>query len=563
MSLQWLQFRVTVLLLLHCVLCLGIGAPRSLANIPAVQQGDKLVGTNDSLSSGFGITPVTLADDGSYYIVLEAGLITFRATIDTGSADSWLTSTACTTPTCMQVPRYPLQYDSPTFVSVNNNASVFNLSYADTTVSSGFIAREAIQISNVTAPNQAIGLVTNSNVTLVDEVSGILGLGFPRLSEIYASVANGASWTSTPFFATLASQGILGYPIFGLSLTRNTTGTLAIGAIDVSVVQNASNIVWNEVVPFSPVGIQTNTSGYFYWAIYMTGFSVNGTNLTPVPTYPALIDNSSIALLDVGTTGIYGPYQDVTRLYSLIPGSRLVDESGQWVIPCTSSVTISFTFGDNNTFVLQPTDYIIGPASSSPGLCLSWPKASPPSSDGVDWQLGTPFLRTVYSVWSYGVDDEEPPMIGLYSTSNASATVESPTVVSAFFSSVSATVATILPNYVLATPSYTTPPYAFNTSVPATFGEIVASELATSTYAPILISPTFNASALPKVYDAYTLVYTNSEGQSVTSTYHVSNPSTALGVPPGWSGANALGIPYLALGTSLFITVSSAIWVLS
>lgn len=348
-----------------------------------------------------------------------------------------------------------------------------------------------------------------------------------------------------------------------MSLTRNTTGTLAIGAIDVSVVQNASNIVWNEVVPFSPIGAQTNTSGYFYWAIYMTGFSVNGTNLTPMPTYPTLTDNSSIALLDVGTTGIYGPYQDVTRLYGLIPGSRLVDESGQWVIPCTSSVTISFTFGDNNTFVLQPTDYIIGPAASSPGLCLSWPKASPPSSDGVDWQLGTPFLRTAYSVWSYGIDDEEPPMIGLYAMSNASATVESPTVVSAFFSSISATVATTLPNYVLATPSYTTPPYAFNTSVPATFGEIVASELATSTYAPILISPTFNASALPKVYDAYTLVYTNSEGQSITSTYHVSNPSTALGVPPGWSGAHALGIPYLGLGTSLFITVSSAVWVLS
>ncbi|KAI5989635.1 acid protease [Pisolithus orientalis] len=559
MSLQWLSFpTVAVLLLLHCVLCQGIGAPRSLANIVSVQQGGQLNGTNSSSPNGSGVTPVTLADDGTYYIVLEAGLITFRATIDTGSADSWLISTACTTPTCMQVPRYPLQYDSPTFVSVNNNASVFNLSYADTTAASGFIAREAIQISNVTAPNQAIGLVTNSNVTLVDKISGILGLGFPRLSEIYASTAN-----ATPFFATLASQGILQYPIFGLSLTRNATGTLALGAIDVSVVQNVSNIIWNEVVPFSPIGTQTNTSGYFYWSIYMTGFSVNGTSLTPIPTYPTPTDNSSVALLDIGTPGIYGPYQDVTRFYGLIPGSRLVDESGQWVIPCTSSPTISFTFGDNNTFVLQPTDYIIGPAASNPGLCLSWPKALPPSSDGVDWQLGTPFLRTVYSVWSYGIDDEEPPMIGLYGLSNASATVESPTAVSAFLSSVSATVATVLPNYVLATPSYTTPPYTFNTSVPATFGEIVASELATSTYFPILASPTVNASALPKVYDAYTTIYTNSEGQSVTSTYHVSDPTTALGVPPGWSGAQALGIPYFGLSSSLFITVTTAVWILS
>lgn len=32
--------------------------------------------------------------------------------------------------------------------------------------------------------------------------------------------------------------------------------------------------MWNEVVPFSPVGTQTNTSGYMYWAIYMTSFAV-------------------------------------------------------------------------------------------------------------------------------------------------------------------------------------------------------------------------------------------------------------------------------------------------
>jgi hypothetical protein len=35
------------------------------------------------------------------------------------------------------------------------------------------------------------GVVTNSNITLVDEVSGILGLGFPRQSEIYAKAVNG------------------------------------------------------------------------------------------------------------------------------------------------------------------------------------------------------------------------------------------------------------------------------------------------------------------------------------------------------------------------------------
>lgn len=37
----------------------------------------------------------------------------------------------------------------------------------------------------------SIGLVNSTNVTFVDEVSGILGLSFPRLSTIEHSAANG------------------------------------------------------------------------------------------------------------------------------------------------------------------------------------------------------------------------------------------------------------------------------------------------------------------------------------------------------------------------------------
>lgn len=74
------------------------------------------------------------------------------------------------------------------------------------------------------------------------------------------------------------------------------------------------------------------------------------------------------------------------------------------MIPCTSSATLTFSFGyatatvyqvptdecdsDGTAFVLQPSDYIIGPAAGDRSLCLSWPKALPPSADGIDWQLG-------------------------------------------------------------------------------------------------------------------------------------------------------------------------------
>lgn len=74
------------------------------------------------------------------------------------------------------------------------------------TVASGFLARESIELANLTVPNQPfgeffytlrvssakspIGMVTNSNVSLTDKASGIMGLGFPRLSSIANSTVN-------------------------------------------------------------------------------------------------------------------------------------------------------------------------------------------------------------------------------------------------------------------------------------------------------------------------------------------------------------------------------------
>ncbi|KAG1859417.1 aspartic peptidase domain-containing protein [Suillus tomentosus] len=372
-----------------------------------------------------------------------------------GSADFWLTSTECTNSTCMSVPRYPLTYANPTFT----------VNYADGTGASGFVARETVEVANMTVANQTFGVVTSSHITLVSEVSGILALGISRQSEIFVRAASGM--LPPRFFLTLAQQGILDYPIFGLSLTRNATGMFTLGAIDVSV---------------------------------------NGTQYTPQSTYPGPNDNLLIALLDVGTTGLYGPYQD------------------------------NLSSKDGATLVLEPTNYIIGPAEGNPDLCLSSPKAAPPSTNGVDWLLGTPFLRTVYSIWSYGINYQEPPMIGFTYTAFS--------VVKSSLSSKSVTVATTLPNFVLSTPTYTTPPYALNTSVPAIYGEIV-------TYSPLIGTLAVNATALPQVTGAYTLFVTNSNGAVVTSTYHISQPFVTLGVPPGWNSAASWSI----LGVGLAITI--------
>ena len=77
-----------------------------------------------------------------------------------------------------------------------------------TKVSSGMLARESITLENFTMPNQILGehpsyyhkislanllpgLVNSTNVTLTNEISGVLGLGFPRLSTFATLAANG------------------------------------------------------------------------------------------------------------------------------------------------------------------------------------------------------------------------------------------------------------------------------------------------------------------------------------------------------------------------------------
>jgi Eukaryotic aspartyl protease len=64
---------------------------------------------------------------------MSIGNISFRLGLDTASADLFVASTACGTSTCKSVPRYPLSYQSPTFVTINNNATAFNVSFVDGT----------------------------------------------------------------------------------------------------------------------------------------------------------------------------------------------------------------------------------------------------------------------------------------------------------------------------------------------------------------------------------------------------------------------------------------------
>ncbi|KIJ50974.1 hypothetical protein M422DRAFT_244936 [Sphaerobolus stellatus SS14] len=252
----------------------------------------------------------------SYNVLVKLGEIEFLLALDTGSSDIWVITDQCQTQQCRGVPVYPAKsFKSPSFIPVNGNQTAFNISFADTTSANGFIAKETFTIGGIQAAGQAIGMVTQTNLTLGASVSGVLGMGFPRLSRIAGSIPN-----APPFLNALSQLGQIEYPLFGLSVTYDLKGTLSMGAIDNTVVTNTSLISWHDVVPFLPLPGDnvTDTSLYLQWAIPLAGIAINGTQAdikyTEIPlhaTFANLTGEQPLSLLDVGYNGIFGPFEDV------------------------------------------------------------------------------------------------------------------------------------------------------------------------------------------------------------------------------------------------------------
>ncbi|WOO80999.1 Aspartic-type endopeptidase ctsD [Vanrija pseudolonga] len=215
---------------------------------------------------------------------------------------------------------------------------------------------------------------------------------------------------------------------------------------------------------------QLEDEQYLYWTVALTGLQLNGTAVGLNSSY-ASIGVPSLALLDIGTNGIYGPQQDVVSLFSKIPDARQV-AAGQWAVPCNTKATLGFSFGGRYV-QLQPDDWIYAAVSGS-SMCLAWPVVAPATGDGIDWQLGTPFLKNVYTVFSYGINGVQPPQVGFLPIRDAPAppppatgTASAAPAVSTFdLAAPTVTINTVLPNALLPNPSHSTPSYIFASAVP-------------------------------------------------------------------------------------------------
>lgn len=192
---------------------------------------------------------------------------TYPLQLDLASSDILLASTLCGShcPTSLGTatnPYYDVSKTSAGFESINSNQTLWNTSYADGTVASGFLAREIITLGDSVVRGQVFGMINATNLTLSSQKSsGILGLGFPRLSTLThalfeahekantnpssSSVTTGtqsasetstasaytASTTGPAYFPSLLENLVrtlhLPYPVFALALSAPVNSSLA------------------------------------------------------------------------------------------------------------------------------------------------------------------------------------------------------------------------------------------------------------------------------------------------------------------------------------------------
>ena len=521
------------------------------------------------------------------------------------------------------------------------------------------------------------------------KTSGLLGLGFPRLSVLAHNLLEGASGdssssatsaassasgnatgassstasssaaassASTSYLPTLLESLVtipqIPYPVFAIGLTepkastssassakasassrfQTSIGSLTLGGVSGQFVSKEAgsgrtldDIEWHDVIPFSKattedsvanvsavstgltttaqakrqeqsasasggaavsgsalasVNATSTTSAitviptslqqleeeeYLHWVIELRNISYNGSDVDLSPTY-ADRGIPSLALLDIGFTGISGPMDDVARIFDKVRDARQIS-TGQWIAPCDTKATLGFSFGGRYV-QLQPSDWLYASIASS-SFCLAYPIGTRPSADGIDWQLGTPFLRKVYSIYSYGINNIQAPLVGFLplesdavssiesssgaSAAQASATASSeapasaygPTPTSIAALDATTTVKTNIPNALLTTASYSRPSYAYEQDSSLTSGVLQSLGLANaSAYAisqpPIYAAPNTSTMTASMSSDGGSPVI-GSTDQGSSAAAVVGAKVDLRGVGGGWLGGLVLG----------------------
>ncbi|CAO1633085.1 unnamed protein product [Sympodiomycopsis kandeliae] len=367
--------------------------------------------------------PITMGGD-------EGGLdgVPLRVQVDTGSGDVWLASRSCDSDSCTSSSsgNSVVRYDAAGQGARDINQE-WGIKYLAGSASGSIFTQDLLIGGGIRLVDQAFGSASDvDGEDLRDmNVTGIMGLSFPAnsaLQEVLSpgngqnfvhnyetgSVLNGL-WSGTqrsPTTPRMFGLGLQRLPSDGGGRTANNS--LSLGGIDRAYIPTSQD----SRIRFSS-SLQDSDGLHRHWKLYLTDVTTNGVDgVVHIPaSYAGQSDTYPTVVLNSGAPLNYGPSDILNAMYGAFQneqGNRLgPGENGIYYVPCNQPLNISLTIGGTQV-PIHPLDASLseeigggsGSGSSVSGCIGSFQSLKPGSPAGADIILGSPFLRSTYTIFS-------------------------------------------------------------------------------------------------------------------------------------------------------------------
>ncbi|WYZ37666.1 hypothetical protein EsH8_II_001172 [Colletotrichum jinshuiense] len=334
-----------------------------------------------------------IVDNG--YKVVDFGIgtpaKTYRLLFDTGSSSSWAVDNNCARSTCPNVSGY----ERVGYNISDSTTGRYTGEYADIPYLGGKTAGPTVsEIWTVGdfSWNQSFIAANESNWAGL-AADGFMGLGF-------SSIIDGGANTVVE---TLMAENQLDAAKFGIyygTEFNNTGGKPGDGVLTIGG-SRENDYVDGEL---KTIPITRIDGGYDVWR--STILKVNGTRTTgngSVVEIETDFDQRSV-IFDTGAGSITLPARQNLQVYESIGMNYTAILQGEHIPLCSefnSSWSFKFTFGD---YRYPQTIEITGEQLRRPGFANRDDACWPPFQDGPSGYalIGTPLLRSFYTVWDYG-----------------------------------------------------------------------------------------------------------------------------------------------------------------
>lgn len=208
----------------------------------------------------------------------------FTVIFDTGSSDTWVPSLKCTTSlACLMHAKYQPSKSS----SYVPDGRSFVIRYGSQSTW-GILSNDHLTIGDLKIKHQIFGEATNQQTHSfrIHRFDGVFGLGYPALSV----------YKEAPPFQNMIKQGLVKNPRFSIYIAKKGGGELVLGGDDPK--HWTGDRIWAKVTRQA------------YWEIGVKRMQMHGVR--------GVCKNGCSAIVDSGTSVIYGPKTDLARINKFI-----------------------------------------------------------------------------------------------------------------------------------------------------------------------------------------------------------------------------------------------------